>query len=246
MRTRTLLSPAIAAAVAAWLSWTAPQAAAPGQGGPARAVSAGDAAAHRASLDTYCVTCHNQRLKTGGLALDAMDLSRVPADAAIWERVIRKVRTGVMPPAGMPRPDAATRDGLVAWLEGTIDRNGRAVSRPSLDPSPEPRRVRQRGSRPAVARRRRRGASAARRAGLRLRQHRRDAGRLAGAARALRCRGGRDRHARCRRRLGRRRRGARVSRRGRSLAGQAQRGPAARHERRHGGRHPRCRSTAST
>ena len=122
MRTRTLLSPAIAAAVAAWLSWTAPQAAAPGQGGPARAVSAGDAAAHRASLDTYCVTCHNQRLKTGGLALDAMDLSRVPADAAIWERVIRKVRTGVMPPAGMPRPDAATRDGLVAWLEGTIDR----------------------------------------------------------------------------------------------------------------------------
>ena len=122
MRTRTLLSPAIAAAVAAWLSWTAPQAAAPGQGGPARAVGAGDAAAHRASLDTYCVTCHNQRLKTGGLALDAMDLARVPADAAIWERVIRKVRTGVMPPAGMPRPDAATRDSLVAWLEGTIDR----------------------------------------------------------------------------------------------------------------------------
>ncbi len=74
MRTRTLLSSAIAAAVAAWLSWTAPQAAAPGQGGPARAVAASGAAAHRASLDTYCVTCHNQRLKTGGLALDAMDL----------------------------------------------------------------------------------------------------------------------------------------------------------------------------
>ena len=101
----------------------------PGRAGPA--VSAGDAAAHRASLDTYCVTCHNQRLKTGGLALDALDLSRVPADAAIWERVISKVRTGVMPPAGMPRPDAAARDGLVAWLEGSDRSHGRAVSRPS-------------------------------------------------------------------------------------------------------------------
>ena len=97
-------------AVAAW-SWTVPQAAVPAQdrARPATAVPA--APGHRSALDTYCVTCHNQRLKTGGLALDAMDLARAPADAATWERVIRKLRTGAMPPAGMPRPDAATRDG---------------------------------------------------------------------------------------------------------------------------------------
>jgi mono/diheme cytochrome c family protein len=122
MRTRTLLTWAMAAAVAASASWTAPQAAAPGQAGPVLGQSPGTQAPLRAAIDTYCVTCHNQRLKTGGLALDSMDLSRVPADAATWERVIRKVRTGAMPPAGMPRPDAATRAGLVSWLETAIDR----------------------------------------------------------------------------------------------------------------------------
>ena len=116
-------------ALAAW-SWTVPQAAAPAQD-RARPATAGPAAPAR-SLDTYCVSCHNQRLKTGGLALDAMDLARVPADAATWERVIRKLRTGAMPPAGMPRPDAATRDGLVTWLETTIDRAARRRRFPGI------------------------------------------------------------------------------------------------------------------
>jgi mono/diheme cytochrome c family protein len=118
MRARTLLASAIAVAMAASLSWTAPEAATPGQA-PAPAPAA---AAQRSALDTYCVSCHNQRLKTGGLALDALDVTRASADAATWEKVIRKVRTGAMPPAGMPRPDAATRDGLVAFLETSIDR----------------------------------------------------------------------------------------------------------------------------
>ena len=113
---------AIGVAVAAWLSWTALQAAPqPAQGRSASAPTPAGPSP-RAALDTYCVSCHNQRLKTGGLALDSMDLSRVPEDAATWERVIRRVRTGAMPPAGMPRPDATTRASLVSWLETAIDR----------------------------------------------------------------------------------------------------------------------------
>jgi hypothetical protein len=78
---------------------------------------------YREVLDKYCVTCHNQRLKTGGLALDTMDLSKVPAQAEIWEKVIRKLRSGAMPPAGIPRPDAATYKNLAAWLEEQIDQS---------------------------------------------------------------------------------------------------------------------------
>jgi hypothetical protein len=76
---------------------------------------------YRAVLDKYCVTCHNQRLKTAGLTLDAMDLGQVPAQAETWEKVIRKLRSGTMPPAGMPRPDAATYSDLGGWLETQID-----------------------------------------------------------------------------------------------------------------------------
>ena len=225
-------------ALAAW-SWTVPQAAAPAQdrARPATAVPA--ATGQRSALDTYCVSCHNQRLKTGGLALDAMDLARVPADAATWERVIRKLRTGAMPPAGMPRPDAATRDALIASLESTIDRAARSSPFPGHPSIHRLNRAEyaQRHPRSAVARGGRGGAAAAGRARLRLRQHRRDAGCVAGAARALLRRGSRDFDAGGWRRFGRRRRGPGVSRRGRSLAGPAQRRPAARHERRHGRAH---------
>ena len=89
---------------------------------PVARAAAGDAATYRPLLDRYCVTCHNARLKTAGLALDTLDLASVPAAAQTWEKVVRKLRTGVMPPSGMPRPDEATRWNLVGWLEGTIDR----------------------------------------------------------------------------------------------------------------------------
>jgi mono/diheme cytochrome c family protein len=82
----------------------------------------------RQTITTYCVTCHNDRLRTGGLALDRLDLADVPAHADIWEKVIRKVRTGMMPPAGAPRPDAAARQALIASLAGTLDRA--ALGRP--------------------------------------------------------------------------------------------------------------------
>src|ERR1700733_4295886 len=76
---------------------------------------------NRAILDKYCVTCHNQRLKTGGLTLETLDLANVPAQAEVWEKVIGKLRSGTMPPAGMPRPDAATYSALATWLEAQID-----------------------------------------------------------------------------------------------------------------------------
>jgi hypothetical protein len=75
----------------------------------------------RALVDRYCVTCHNETLKTGGLALDVADLSDVPAHAPLWEKVIRKLRTASMPPARRPRPDKATLDGFAASLETQID-----------------------------------------------------------------------------------------------------------------------------
>jgi hypothetical protein len=87
----------------------------------------------REILDKYCVTCHNQRLKTGGLTLDTLDLGNVPAQAEVWEKVIRKLRSGTMPPAGMPRPDAAAYKNLTAWLEEQIDQSAQPYAgRPIL------------------------------------------------------------------------------------------------------------------
>ena len=60
----------------------------------------------RAVIDQYCVTCHNQKLKTAGLTLDKVDLAHVAQNAEVWEKVVRKLRAGMMPPPGLPRPDA--------------------------------------------------------------------------------------------------------------------------------------------
>jgi len=75
-----------------------------------------------ALLTQYCVTCHNQRLKTAGLMLDGMDLDHVAKDAAEWEKVVRKIRTGMMPPSGARRPERAALDGFAADLEARLDR----------------------------------------------------------------------------------------------------------------------------
>jgi Protein of unknown function (DUF1592)/Protein of unknown function (DUF1588)/Protein of unknown function (DUF1585)/Protein of unknown function (DUF1587)/Protein of unknown function (DUF1595)/Planctomycete cytochrome C len=75
----------------------------------------------RETLDKYCVTCHNQRLKTGGLTLDSMDLGDIPAQAEIWEKVVRKLRARLMPPPGAPRPGETTYRELASWLETQLD-----------------------------------------------------------------------------------------------------------------------------
>jgi hypothetical protein len=76
----------------------------------------------RELLNKYCVTCHNQRLKTGGLTLDTVELTQVPERAELWEKVILKLRSGTMPPAGAPRPDLAAYSGAASFLEGQIDK----------------------------------------------------------------------------------------------------------------------------
>src|SRR5713101_5146905 len=89
----------------------------------------------RAVLDQYCVTCHNEKLRTAGLALDKVDLAQVVSSAGVWEKVIRKVRAGAMPPSGRPRPEKATLDGLASWLEDEIDHAA------ALKPDPGPAEV---------------------------------------------------------------------------------------------------------
>jgi mono/diheme cytochrome c family protein len=76
---------------------------------------------HRAMLTTYCVNCHNTRLKTGGLAFDNLDLQAAPDDAQIWEKALRKLRGHLMPPPGSPQPPRKDVDSFVAWMENTLD-----------------------------------------------------------------------------------------------------------------------------
>src|SRR5262245_8697541 len=91
----------------------------PGAGQPA---SAGDRDSQQAVLAKYCVPCHNQKLKTGGLDLDTLNLADVASHAEEWEKFIRKVRTGAMPPVGRARPDKNVSAGLATWLETELDR----------------------------------------------------------------------------------------------------------------------------
>ncbi len=88
------------------------------------------AADQRAVLDQYCVTCHNSRLKTAGLALDNVDVAQAPLAADVWEKVIRKVSADQMPPPGRPRPDKQHKDALVSWLVSEIDRDATAHPNP--------------------------------------------------------------------------------------------------------------------
>ncbi|HZI81527.1 MAG TPA: DUF1592 domain-containing protein [Vicinamibacterales bacterium] len=78
---------------------------------------------------TYCVSCHNDRAKVGGFSLAAADAGRVAATPEAWEKVVVKLRSRSMPPAGMRRPDNPTYDAVSAWLEGELDRA--AVARPN-------------------------------------------------------------------------------------------------------------------
>jgi len=94
---------------------------APGQTAP-EAASQGAATA-RAVVDKYCVGCHNAKLKTANLLLDQLDLAHLGNHAEIGEKVVRKLRAGMMPPTGMPQPDPATRDALIAFMEKELDRS---------------------------------------------------------------------------------------------------------------------------
>src|SRR5688572_19557743 len=72
---------------------------------------------HRLLLRRYCTSCHSDRLKTSGLSLEALDLSKVSDATETWEKVVWKLRGGIMPPVGRPRPDAASIDQFASYLE---------------------------------------------------------------------------------------------------------------------------------
>jgi len=86
--------------------------------------------AERALLNQYCVGCHNEKTKTAGLALDKLDLEHPGLDPEAWETVVRKLRAGMMPPSGMPRPDRTTLDAWTAKLETELDRAAAAKPNP--------------------------------------------------------------------------------------------------------------------
>jgi mono/diheme cytochrome c family protein len=88
------------------------------------------ATSRAAVVSKYCVSCHNGRSKSGGLALDQMDYGDLARDAAVWEKAIKKLRVGMMPPQGAAQPDAATRQDLIAWLATSLDQSA------SREPNP--------------------------------------------------------------------------------------------------------------
>jgi mono/diheme cytochrome c family protein len=104
---------------------SAQTAASPAPARPAPTAPTGTSAATtlppQALVQKYCVSCHNDRAKTGGVSFDGLDPAQATAHAEIWERALLKLRGGMMPPQGMPRPDAATLDAFITSLESTID-----------------------------------------------------------------------------------------------------------------------------
>jgi Protein of unknown function (DUF1587) len=73
-------------------------------------------------VNRYCTGCHNERLKTGNLVLEGVDSTNPGANPGVWERVLRQLRSGLMPPAGLPRPDASTSAAFTRQIETALDR----------------------------------------------------------------------------------------------------------------------------
>jgi hypothetical protein len=104
-----------------WATHAAPQATLPPAATP-----------HKALFDRYCLSCHTERLKQRGtvpIAFEKLDLANVGANADTWEKVVLKMRAGLMPPSGAPRPEKAAHDAFASWLESELDRS--AAARPN-------------------------------------------------------------------------------------------------------------------
>src|SRR5215468_5103672 len=89
-----------------------------------------DTAVLRSLIEENCVACHNQKSRTAGVSLEGLNFNNVGDNVALWEKVLRKLRTGQMPPPGAPRPESSDVAVFVKWLEGALDRAA------SLDPNP--------------------------------------------------------------------------------------------------------------
>ena len=88
------------------------------------------ASPNRALLDRYCVTCHNEKLRTANLVLSTLDVDKIGDEPEVGEKVVHKLRSGAMPPAGMPRPDKAALDSLVTAMETALDTAAAAKPNP--------------------------------------------------------------------------------------------------------------------
>ena len=88
------------------------------------------AATGRALVDQYCLRCHNDRALTGGLSFEGLALDAVADHVDVWERAVRKLRAGAMPPTGAPRPDTSDSSRLLAYLEAELDTIATATPRP--------------------------------------------------------------------------------------------------------------------
>ena len=93
-------------------------------------LDAQEVAGQRALLDQYCIACHNGRTQAGNLELDSTDVGDVASNPALWEKVVRKLRAGAMPPLPRPRPDHETYERFIGWLEAELDAAG------SINPNP--------------------------------------------------------------------------------------------------------------
>lgn len=90
-------------------------------------------------LAQYCMTCHSDRLRTGSLSLESLDVGDVGPDAEVWEKVVGKLRSRSMPPVTAPRPDSETYERLASFLESELDRA--SAAHPDPGPSPLVRRL---------------------------------------------------------------------------------------------------------
>ncbi|HEX5049266.1 MAG TPA: DUF1592 domain-containing protein [Gammaproteobacteria bacterium] len=116
---RFLLLGALATAVGAVSAQTTDIPAAPAATSPTPQPFSPDTA--KAFFTQYCVTCHNQYAKIADVVLDTRDYDHIGADPDLWERVVRKLNAGAMPPKGMPRPEPAAYKGMVGWLTTSLD-----------------------------------------------------------------------------------------------------------------------------
>jgi cytochrome c5/uncharacterized membrane protein YgcG len=97
---------------------------------PGSAQAPTTAAARRALLDQYCGNCHNADDKVAGIAFDTMDLTRLAKDGDVWEKAIKKLKGGMMPPPGAKQPDRAVALGFASWLETSMDAAAAAAPNP--------------------------------------------------------------------------------------------------------------------
>jgi mono/diheme cytochrome c family protein len=111
-------------------AWNGVSAGAAPQAEVRTAASPSQASTIREFTKQYCISCHNGRLKTAGLELDALDYEHPASNASVWEKVIRKVQVGMMPPAGVPHPDPAARRAIVTALSSVLDEAARANPNP--------------------------------------------------------------------------------------------------------------------